>query len=104
VVYVFATVLTLALGAWLLWSNRSSRQALAWSVLALGGLFAGLVFIDFSAELPDYVRGLYVVGVVVVIATGLYGAHRARKRGPTQQAVSGDESDQSSSPLPDRRP
>jgi hypothetical protein len=103
VIYTFAAALTIALGAWLLWRNRSSRPALAWSVLALGGLFAALVFVDQAPALSAPARWCYVVGVVAAIGGGLYGAHRSRRQGGLHKEASGGGVDEGSSRSSDRR-
>jgi hypothetical protein len=102
-VYVYAAALTIALGAWLLWSNRSSRPALAWSVLALGGLFAALVFVDHAPALSAPARWCYVAGVVAALGGGLYGAHRSRSRNRLQMQHGGEGANEESSGSSDRR-
>ncbi|MGH3588252.1 MAG: hypothetical protein ACRDQ0_18255 [Pseudonocardia sp.] len=80
VFYGFAVIFTTVVGVWMWRENRPSRAALAWSAVALAGLFAGLVFPAHVTGLSVPARWLYVVGVAVALSAGLYGSRRSRSR------------------------
>jgi len=99
-IYVFAVIFTLVLGTWTWWRYRSSRAALAWSGLAIAGLFAASIFPGFSPELPTHVMLWYLLGVAVAVGVGLYGAYRCDRR----DAAARDEKTTSARSSDDDRP